>query len=180
MASALETLCGQAYGAEQYQKIGAYTYSAIISLLLACIPISFLWLFMDKILIFMGQDHAIAVEACRYSVWLIASTFPYAILQSLMRYLQMQSMMLPLLLSSVASLCFHVPLSWVLIFKLHLGSGGAALAIGLSYWFNVVLLLVYVKCSSSCEKSRGCLWRDVFGCVAEFLRLAVPSASMVW
>ncbi|GAY43836.1 hypothetical protein CUMW_077650 [Citrus unshiu] len=28
-ASALETLCGQAYGAEQYQKIGTYTYPAI-------------------------------------------------------------------------------------------------------------------------------------------------------
>ncbi|GAY43835.1 hypothetical protein CUMW_077640 [Citrus unshiu] len=29
-ASALETLCGQAYGAEQYQKIGTYTYPAIV------------------------------------------------------------------------------------------------------------------------------------------------------
>ena len=31
MVSALETLCGQAYGAKQYQKIGVQTYTAIFS-----------------------------------------------------------------------------------------------------------------------------------------------------
>ncbi|KAH7533918.1 hypothetical protein FEM48_Zijuj04G0182400 [Ziziphus jujuba var. spinosa] len=35
MAGALETLCGQAYGAGQYEKLGMYTYSAMISLLLS-------------------------------------------------------------------------------------------------------------------------------------------------
>ncbi|KAL7171071.1 hypothetical protein ACSBR2_035851 [Camellia fascicularis] len=29
MACALETLCGQAYGAQQYQKLGTQTYTAI-------------------------------------------------------------------------------------------------------------------------------------------------------
>ena len=33
MAGAVETLCGQAYGAEQYKKLGIYTYAAIMSLL---------------------------------------------------------------------------------------------------------------------------------------------------
>ncbi|KAK6128486.1 hypothetical protein DH2020_037770 [Rehmannia glutinosa] len=32
MAGALETLCGQAYGAEQYQRVGTFTYGAIMSL----------------------------------------------------------------------------------------------------------------------------------------------------
>ena len=39
-ASALETLCGQAYGAEQYQKIGTYTYPAMFFCIAICIPIS--------------------------------------------------------------------------------------------------------------------------------------------
>ncbi|KAG5528045.1 hypothetical protein RHGRI_028846 [Rhododendron griersonianum] len=42
MAGALETLCGQAYGAEQYRKLGTYTYGAILSLILVCLPISLL------------------------------------------------------------------------------------------------------------------------------------------
>ncbi|KAH9739234.1 protein DETOXIFICATION 2 [Citrus sinensis] len=42
-ASALETLCGQAYGAEQYQKIGTYTYPAMffcIAILCLLFPIT--------------------------------------------------------------------------------------------------------------------------------------------
>ncbi|KAK1552816.1 hypothetical protein Q3G72_023883 [Acer saccharum] len=38
MASALETLCGQAYGAQQYTRIGTQTYTAIFSLFLFAIP----------------------------------------------------------------------------------------------------------------------------------------------
>lgn len=44
MARALKTLCGQAYGAEQYQKLETYTYGAIFVLILVCLPIS---LFLD-------------------------------------------------------------------------------------------------------------------------------------
>lgn len=154
MASALETLCGQAYGAEQYQMIGTYTCGAIISLLLVCIPISILWIFTEKFLIMIGQDPSISHEAGIYSIWLIPALFPYAIIQLLVRFLLTQSLLYPMLLSSVAALVFHVPLSWVLIYKFKFGSGGAALAIGLSYWLNVILLGIYVKFTPSCEKTK--------------------------
>ncbi|KAM3363267.1 protein DETOXIFICATION 14 [Capsicum galapagoense] len=179
MSSALETLCGQAYGAEEYRKLGIYTNGAIISLLVVCIPISVLWLFVDKFLILIGQDPLISIEAGKYSCWLISTLFPYAILQALVRYLQTQSLILPMLMSSIAALCFHVPLCWALVFKLNLGSGGAAIAIGLSYWFNVLLLSLYVKYSSSCEKTRLCFSKEVLTSTKEFFHLTIPSASMV-
>ncbi|KAL0350311.1 UNVERIFIED_CONTAM: protein DETOXIFICATION 14 [Sesamum radiatum] len=179
MASALETLCGQAFGAKQYQKLGVYTYASIICLLLVCLPISLLWIFMDKLLIFMGQDPSISVEAGRYAVWLIPALFPYAILQSLVRYLQTQSLILPMLWSSVAALLFHVPVCWALVFKLELGTAGAALTIGLSYWFNVFLILAYVKCSSTCKKTDAPSSKDILPSMREFSRFAVPSAVMV-
>ncbi|KAL0332448.1 UNVERIFIED_CONTAM: protein DETOXIFICATION 14 [Sesamum calycinum] len=179
MASALETLCGQAFGAKQYQKLGVYTYASIICLLLVCLPISLLWIFMDKLLIFMGQDPSISVEAGRYAVWLIPALFPYAILQSLVRYLQTQSLILPMLWSSVAALLFHIPVCWALVFKLELGTAGAALTIGLSYWFNVFLILAYVKCSSTCKKTDAPSSKDILPSMREFSRFAVPSAVMV-
>ncbi|XP_049384142.1 protein DETOXIFICATION 14-like isoform X2 [Solanum stenotomum] len=179
MSSALETLCGQAYGAEEYRKLGIYTNGAIISLLVVCIPISVLWLFVDKFLILIGQDPLISIEAGKYSSWLIATLFPYAILQALIRYLQTQSLILPMLMSSIAALCFHVPICWAFVFKLNLGSGGAAIAIGLSYSFNVLLLCLYVKYSSSCEKTRLCFTKEVLPSTKEFFHLAIPSASMV-
>ncbi|CAN4116824.1 unnamed protein product [Withania somnifera] len=180
MSSGLETLCGQAYGAEQYKKLGIYTTGAIISLLLVCIPISILWLFLDKILIFMHQDPLISVEAGKYSIWLLISLFPFAIMQALVRYLMTQSLILPMLLISVATLCFHVPICWLFVFKLSFGSGGAACAIGLSYWFCLLLLGLYVKYSSSCEKTRLYFSKEeVFASIREFFPLAIPSVCMV-
>lgn len=180
MASALETLCGQAYGAGLYQKLGIYTYGAIISLLLVCIPISILWIFMDKLLVLVGQDHLISAEAGRYAIWLIPTLFPYAVLQALIRYLQTQSVILPMLLSSVAALFFHLPVCWALVFYLKLGNAGAALAIGLSYWFNVILIVLYLKYSAAGEKTRVSFSADVFSSIGEFFKFAVPSSVMVW
>ncbi|KAL9246208.1 hypothetical protein vseg_019773 [Gypsophila vaccaria] len=63
MASALETLSGQAYGAKQYKKLGTQTYTAIFSLALVSIPISILWINVGKLLLFIGQDPSISYEA---------------------------------------------------------------------------------------------------------------------
>ncbi|KAG5528017.1 hypothetical protein RHGRI_028823 [Rhododendron griersonianum] len=179
MAGALETLCGQAYGAEQYKKLGIYTYAAIVSLLLVCLPVSVLWIFLDKLLLLLGQDPLISQRAGKYAIWLIPALFPYVILQSLVRYLQTQSLILAMLLCSVATLFFHIPLCWVLVFKLKMGNSGAALAIGLSYWLNAILLGFYLKYSSSVERTRTSFSRDVFLSIGEFVRFAVSSAIMV-
>lgn len=180
MASALETLCGQAYGAEQFQKLGIYTHCSIISLIIVCFPISLLWIFTDKLLILVGQDPSISRIAKKYAIFLIPNLFSYAVLQSFIRFFQVQSLILPMLYSSVLTLCFHIPLCWALVFKIKLGSNGAALAVGLSYWFNVLLLGFYIKCSSECEKTRASFSIDVFSSIKEFIRFAVPSAVMVW
>lgn len=180
MAGGLETLCGQAYGSQQYKKLGVYTYSAIISLILVCSPVCFLWIFMDKLLPFVGQDTQISHKARQYSLWLIPGLFASAFLKPLTRYLQMQSLILPMLLSAFLVLCFHVPICWTLVFKLDLGDIGAAMAFSLSTWLNVILLGMYVKYSTTCEKTRSPLSNDAFLGVPQFLRLGVASATMVW
>ncbi|MBA0692914.1 hypothetical protein Goari_010436 [Gossypium aridum] len=179
MAGGLETLCGQAYGSQQYKKLGIYTYSAIISLILVCPPICMLWLFMDKLLPLVGQDTLISYKARQYSLWLIPGLFASTILKPLTRFLQMQSLILPMLSTSIFILCFHVPLCWILVFKLDLGDLGAAIAFSLSTWLNVILLGIYVRYSSTCEKTRSPLSKDAFLGVPQFFRLGVPSAIMV-
>ncbi|KAG6394351.1 hypothetical protein SASPL_144935 [Salvia splendens] len=179
MASALETLCGQAFGAGHYEKLGLYTNASIVCLLLVCLPLSLLWIFMEKLLIFIGQDPSISHEAGHYAIWLIPALFGYAILQALIRYLQTQSLIVPMVWSSIAALFFHVPVCWVLVFKANLGTAGAALAIGLCYWFNVILLLLYVNYSSTCKRTRAPFDKSILSGMREFSRFAVPSAVMV-
>ncbi|KAK4367952.1 hypothetical protein RND71_011744 [Anisodus tanguticus] len=179
LVGGLETLCGQAYGANQWQKVGTYTYSAVISLLFVCIPISILWLFMAKLLILMGQDTVISVEASKYSVWLIPALFGGAILRPLSRYLQIQSVILPMLLCAFLVLCLHISLCWLFIFQLGLGKIGAAIAFSFSIWTFVALLVFYISRSSSCERTRTPLNKDAFLAIGQFFRYATPSALMV-
>ncbi|KAL9246209.1 hypothetical protein vseg_019773 [Gypsophila vaccaria] len=179
MASALETLSGQAYGAKQYKKLGTQTYTAIFSLALVSIPISILWINVGKLLLFIGQDPSISYEAGRFSACLVPSLFAYAVLQPLVRYFQVQSMVMPMLISSCATLCLHIPLCWVLVFKTGLKNLGAAVSVSISIWLNAIFLALYMKFSSSCEATRTPLSMEIFHGIREFFRYAVPSATMV-
>ncbi|VFQ75287.1 unnamed protein product [Cuscuta campestris] len=186
MSGALEMLCGQAYGAGQQRKLATFTYGAILGMFLVCIPVAILWLLTEKLLLSLGQDPSIAAEAGKYAIWLIPTLFPYSVLQSLVRYLLSQGLIVPMVWSAVASLCLQVPICWVFVFKMELGSAGAALSIGISYWANVVFILFYVAKSSSsstCKIPSSChaasFTRDAFLTMGDFFKLAVPSAVMV-
>lgn len=180
MAGGLETLCGQAFGAGQYHKLGTYTCTAMLSLLLVCPPICVLWIFFDKLLPLVGQDPLISLEARKYSVWLIPALFAGAILKPLTRYLQSQSSIFPMLLSSFAILLFHILASWGFVYKVGLGSKGAAIAFSMSTWLYVILLLFYALISSAFEKTRITFSMESLLHIRQFFRLAVPSAVMVW
>eukprot|EP00850_Spirogloea_muscicola_P017866 SM000157S02096 [mRNA] locus=s157:323665:326731:- [translate_table: standard] len=88
LAGAVETLCGQAYGARQYDMLGIYLQRAILLLTLTCIPISLIWFRMSSILLFIGQNPHIAKMAGQYMVCLVPSLFAYAVIQPLVRYMQ--------------------------------------------------------------------------------------------
>ncbi|GAV83428.1 MatE domain-containing protein, partial [Cephalotus follicularis] len=178
MSSGLETLCGQAYGAKQYRKLGTQTYTAIFSLTLVCLPLSIIWIYMGKILIFIGQDPLISHEAGKFTMCLVPALFAYAALQPLVRYYQTQSLIIPMLISSLACLCIHVPLCWGLVFKSELRNLGAALAISISYWLNVIFLVLYMNYSSACAKTRVPISMEIFQYMGQFFRFAIPSSVM--
>ncbi|KAI9120155.1 hypothetical protein K1719_008803 [Acacia pycnantha] len=179
MASGLETLCGQAYGAKQYKKLGLLTYTATFSLLLVCVPLSLVWIYMEKILVFIGQDPLISHEAGKFTTWLVPSLFGSAFLQPLIRYYQMQSLVLPMLISSCTTLILYVPLCWALVFKSGLHNVGAAVAISVWIWTNVIVLSLYMKFSSACALTRAPISMELFRGIGEFLRFSVPSAIMM-
>ncbi|XP_028757814.1 protein DETOXIFICATION 14-like [Neltuma alba] len=178
LASALETLCGQAYGAKQYKKFGVQIQTGIFCLILCCLPLCVLWLNLGKLLVLLGQDPLIANEAGEFAVCLIPALFGYAILQALVRYYLMQSLISPLVLSSSFIICFHVACCWALVFKSGMGRFGGAFAIGISYWLNVILLALYMKFSDSCAKTRVPISMELFQGLGEFFRFAIPSAIM--
>ncbi|MCO5567824.1 hypothetical protein L7F22_021520 [Adiantum nelumboides] len=91
MGSALETLCGQAYGAGQYRLVGLYIQRGLFVLNASAIPIALLWANMEHVLLALGQDEAISKKAGEYTLWLIPAIFAYATAQPLLKFLQAQT-----------------------------------------------------------------------------------------
>lgn len=180
MASALDTLCGQSYGAKQHRMLGIHMQRAIFVLLLVSIPLAFIWANTNSILIAAHQDSQISEEAGSYARFMIPCLFAYGILQCLVRFLQTQSIVFPMMISSGVTTLLHILVCWILVFKSGLGSRGAALANSISYWINVVLLAIYVKFSPSCAKTWTGLSMEALHNIFNFIELAIPSAVMVW
>ncbi|PKI69401.1 hypothetical protein CRG98_010199 [Punica granatum] len=179
MGSALETLCGQAFGAKQYHMLGIHTQRAMLVLFLLSIPLSLLCLSTRQILVSLGQDPEISAEAGTFNHWMVPSLFAYSLLQCLDRFLMAQNDVLPMMVSSAVTACLHVLVCWVLVFQCGLGSSGAALANSASYWVNVGLLTGYVKFSPACSKTWTGFSREALQDILSFIKLAVPSAIMI-
>ncbi|XP_057754632.1 protein DETOXIFICATION 16-like [Arachis stenosperma] len=179
IASALETLCGQSYGAGQHHMLGIHAQRAMLVLTIICVPISIVWANTKSILILFGQDHEISTEAGRYAQLIIPYLFASSVLQCQTRFLQTQNIGVPMMLSSGVATALHVALCWALVFKAGLGSTGAALSNCISYWVNVLILALYIKFSPRCSETWTGFSLEAFHNIPSFLKLAILSSVMV-
>ncbi|KAF3438630.1 hypothetical protein FNV43_RR21393 [Rhamnella rubrinervis] len=178
MASALDTLCGQSYGAKQYHMLGILMQRAMFFQLLICIPLAIIVSKTTYVLNLVGQNAEIAAEAGQYANYLIPGLFAFAILSCQIRFLRTQNLVFPMMLVTGFTTLVHSFMCWILVFKLELGNKGPALAYSISYWINVFLLAGYMKFSPSCANTWTGFSMEAFHNIVPFLRLAVPSALM--
>uniref|UniRef100_A0ACD5XHB1 Uncharacterized protein n=1 Tax=Avena sativa TaxID=4498 RepID=A0ACD5XHB1_AVESA len=179
MATALDTLCGQAYGAGRHHRLGFYKQRAMVVLSLACVPIALVWANTERILIHLRQDPAIAAAAGEYALWMVPSLAAYVPLQCHIRFLQAQGIVLPVTASSGATALCHPLVCWLLVYKAGLGSKGAALSNAVSYGVNLVILAMYVRLSDACKNTWSGFSREAFKELRQFTELAMPSAMMI-
>lgn len=177
MGNALETLCGQAYGAQNYAMVGVYFQRGLVVLYLTSLPVALIWANMARILIFLGQDPEIAQKAGEYAFCLIPTLFGYAVLQPLVKFLQAQSRVFVMSFSSLILFLFHIPLCYLLVIGLGFGFRGAAIATSISIWVNVAILGVYVRFWVT--RTWTGFSMAAFEDLGKLMRIAVPSAIMV-
>jgi MATE family multidrug resistance protein len=180
MASSLDTLCGQAFGAEQRHLLGVHKQRAMLVLALVSVPVAVAWAYSGEILVWFRQDREIAAGAGRYIRCMIPALFLFGQLQCHVRFLQPQNVVVPVMVSSAATAAAHVAVCWLLVRRLGLGANGAALANAVSNLVNLTVLVIYVRVSPSCKETWTGFSREAFRGIPGFLKLAVPSAVMVW
>uniref|UniRef100_A0ACD5UKX8 Uncharacterized protein n=1 Tax=Avena sativa TaxID=4498 RepID=A0ACD5UKX8_AVESA len=124
MASALETLCGQSYGAKQYHMMGIHLQRSWIILTSCAVLMLPIFLFTEPLLIFIGQDPKISAVAGVISVWYIPIMFANVCSFTLQMYLQAQSKNIIITYLAILNLSTHIFLSWLLTVKFQFGLAG--------------------------------------------------------
>ncbi|XP_074331660.1 protein DETOXIFICATION 40-like [Apium graveolens] len=179
MGSAVETLCGQAYGAQRYEMLGVYLQRSTIVLTLTALPITVVYIFSKQILISIGESTAVASSAAMFVYGLIPQIFAYAVNFPIQKFLQSQSIVVPSACISAATLVVHLILSYVAVYKIGMGLIGASLVLSLSWWIIVVGQLVYILMSDRCKATwTGFRW-EAFSGIWEFVKLSSGSAVML-
>ncbi|CAN1313005.1 Protein DETOXIFICATION 29 [Linum perenne] len=144
MGSALETLCGQAYGAKQLDMLGIYMQRSWVILTSTAIILSFLYIFAGPFLELIGQKPEISRAAGTFSIWMIPQLFAYAANFPIAKFLQAQSKIMAMALISTAALVLHTFFSWLLMLKLKWGMVGAAVVLNsscLEIWYFMALII---------------------------------------
>ncbi|KAK9135550.1 hypothetical protein Syun_014880 [Stephania yunnanensis] len=144
MGSALETLCGQAYGAGRLDMMGIYMQRSWLILMGTALVLTPVYVLAAPILKLLGQNTAVADLAGKFSLWMLPELYGYALNFPTQKFLQAQSKVMPMTWISLIAVVFHGVMSWVFIYKLGLGLVGAAIILNLSFWFIAVGQIVYV------------------------------------
>ncbi|XP_031247474.1 protein DETOXIFICATION 40-like [Pistacia vera] len=179
MGSAVETLCGQAYGAHKYHMLGVYLQRSTILLTATGIPVMFIYIFSKQILLLLGESSSIASSAAIFVYGLIPQIFAYAANFPIQKFLQAQSIVFPSAYIAAATLVVHLLLSWLAIFKFGWGLLGASLVLSLSWWIVVVAQFVYILTSVRCKHTWTGFTLQAFTGLWEFLKLSTASAIML-
>lgn len=178
MASALETLCGQAFGAKQYHMLGIYLQRSWIVLFLFSVLLLPLFVFASPILKLLGQSDALAELSGVVAMWLIPMHLSFPFQFTLQRFLQSQLKTAVIAWISVGALALHVFVSWFFVYKLRVGIVGAALTLDFSWWVSVLGLYGYAVCGG-CPHSWTGFSVHGFAGLWEFSKLSVASGVML-
>ncbi|KAL5865171.1 hypothetical protein ACOSQ3_002685 [Xanthoceras sorbifolium] len=179
MGSAVETLCGQAYGAQKYDMLGIYLQRSAVLLTLAGVLLTVKYIFSKPILIFLGESQEIASAAAVFVYGLIPQIFAYALNFPIQKFLQAQSIVAPSAFISAATLAIHLLLSWVAVYKIGIGLLGASLVLSLSWWIIVVAQFVYIVKSERCKYTWDGFSIQAFSGLTGFFKLSAASAVML-
>ncbi|KAK4487226.1 hypothetical protein RD792_006546 [Penstemon davidsonii] len=179
LSGALETLCGQGYGAKMYRMLGVYLQASCIITIVFTILVSVLWWYSDIVLTLLHQDQQIAEAAGLYLKYLIPGLFAYGFLQNILRFLQTQSVVVPLVICSLVPLALHVGIAYALVHWTTLAYKGAPLAASISLWISVLMLGLYVIKAKKFEHTWDGFSVESLSHVFSNLKLALPSAAMV-
>ncbi|KAI1771163.1 MATE efflux family protein [Hypoxylon cercidicola] len=180
MATALDTLCAQAYGSGNLTGVGLHVQKMMLFMAVTIVPIGVTWVFSPWILaLFVRQQNLAAMAGYFLQVSLVGLP-GYASFEAGKRFLQAQGDFKAALITILICAPANALLSWYFAFKLDMGLEGAALGAAITNNLRPVLLLAYIvsplgKWSHQCW---GGFSRDVLSNWGHMAQLSVAGFAV--
>ncbi|XP_021740293.1 protein DETOXIFICATION 27-like [Chenopodium quinoa] len=178
MASALETLCGQAFGAKKLHMLGIYMQRSWIVLFLCCFLLLPFYVFATPLLKLAGQPDDIAELTGLVAAWLIPLHFSFAFVFPVQRFLQSQLKTAIIAWVSFAAFFVHIFMSWLLVYVFNMGIIGLCVTLNVSWWILFFGEMAYVAWGGCPETWSGFSWQAFVG-LWEFVKLSAASGVML-
>ncbi|CAK9138965.1 unnamed protein product [Ilex paraguariensis] len=144
LAMGMEPLCSQGFGSKNLTIMSLTLQRTILMLLFASIPIGFLWINLEPLMLILHQDPEITRIASLYCRYAVPDLVANSLLHPLRIYLRSQGTTWPLLWCTSVSILLHLPITIYLTFTLSLGIRGIAVSTFVSSFNNLFLLLSYM------------------------------------
>ena len=181
MATALDTLCAQAYGAGNPQLVGLHTLRFMIFIHLVALPICVIWIISPEFMPHLVPSNELARNAGIFMTWSVVGLPGYATFEAGKRFMQAQGNFTSGLIVLIACLPINVFLNWLLVFHLELRIAGAALAAALTNLVRPFLLIGYAVCINRSTLQcwpTNLTWRSLWANWKPMVNLALPGAIM--
>ncbi|RXI01108.1 hypothetical protein DVH24_001342 [Malus domestica] len=159
LCAAMEPICGQAFGAKNIKLLHKTLLMVTFLLLLATLPISFLWHNVDKILIHFGQQEDISLVAKTYLFYLLPDLVVTSLLWPIKAYLNSQGIIVPSMFCLGLALAFHIPV------KILLAKAKGLEGVAMSVWITdlMVMILLALQRKGGGTKGDGLINVSVIG-----------------
>lgn len=180
LATCLDTLCAQAYGAGSYHQVGEYFQKCTLMVMVFFIPVGVLWFFSRPLLSMIVDEPELVTLSVQYLRIVLISIPAYIAFECGKRFVQAQGIFHASTIVLVICAPINAVLNYVLVWNPTFGLGfvGAPLAVAISTWLMAILLFLYVFFIDGRKCWGGFSYR-VFQRWGVMVRLAIPGVIMV-
>lgn len=182
LATCLDTLCAQAYGAGRYFLVGEYFQKCTLMVAACFLPVGVFWIYAEPILaMFVGnEDPALVSLAASYLQIVLVGTPAYIAFECGKRFVQAQGIFHASTIVLVICAPINAFLNYLLVWSPSIGIGfiGAPWAVVIAQWLMAILLFCYVLFIDG-RKCWGGISSSVFANWTVMFKLAIPGVIMI-
>ena len=178
LATSLDTLCAQSYGAGHKHLVGLHCQKMIFLLWAVTVPIGTMWCFSRQILGAIVPDQETVELASLYLRILLLGAPGWAAFESGKRFVQAQGLFRAILYVLLLLAPLNAFLHWLFVWRFTWGFIGAPLAVAITNDLLPIFLALYVRFIDGRECWDGLSYAAFRGWMP-MIKLAIPGFLMI-